>query len=214
MKSYSLKDVKGVPLDRKLDDLFGHKREGFFIELGANNGLSQSNTALLARERGWRGILIEPSPSGYSSCLQHRPDATCIQAACVGPEYGSPFIEGDFNGNLMSSVSGKRLGKRPTTRVPARTLENILDGCQPLPPIDFLSLDTEGYELPILRGLNLKKYRPTYMLIEIYNDDYDAIVSLLKEHEYELLENFSNYNVDEKPDWDGTHNDYLFRLSA
>ena len=44
--------------------------------------------------------------------------------------------------------------------------------------IDFLSLDVEGYELNVLKGLNLNVNRPTYMLIEVYDTDYDNIVNL------------------------------------
>jgi FkbM family methyltransferase len=226
MRSYSLQDVKGKPLDWKLDELFGQKRNGCFIELGANNGLRQSNTAFFARERDWRGVLIEPSPSGFSACLQNRPESRCFHAACVAPDYSSPFVEGDFNGNLMSSVDGKRLdskdkgkdkgkGKdKERIRVPARTLESILDECDSVDTIDLLSLDTEGYELPILRGLNLEKYRPRYMLIELYQWDYEAVLEFLGSHGYTCLGNFSNYNKEEKPDWDGTHNDYLFKLNC
>jgi len=81
---------------------------------------------------------------------------------------------------------------------------------EPGKTIDFLSLDTEGYELNILKGLSLDKYRPRYMLIEIYNKDLNAIVSHLKEFNYTLESNFSNYNYIDNPHWDGTHNDYLF----
>jgi hypothetical protein len=37
-------------------------RRGFFVEVGGNDGISQSNTAYLERYLGWRGLLIEPIP--------------------------------------------------------------------------------------------------------------------------------------------------------
>jgi FkbM family methyltransferase len=209
--SYSLHDASGVPLDWKLDELFNQKQNGFFIELGGNDGITQSNTALLAKERGWKGVLIEPSHSGYVSCTINRPESYCFHAACVSPNYTNEWIEGDFTGHLMSSVNGKRLNSQNRVRVQARTLESILDDCGSISTIDFLSLDTEGYELPILQGLNLKRYRPHYMLIEIYSWDYEKIVDFLKSHDYECLSNFSNYNHTQHPGWDGTHNDYLFK---
>jgi hypothetical protein len=90
-------------------------------------------------------------------------------------------------------------------------LERLLDQyTNPGQIIDLLSLDTEGYELPILRGLNLNKYRPRYMLIEIYAKDFNEIVSFLLSHNYMLHSNFSNYSLATNPHWDGTHNDYLF----
>lgn len=53
----------------------------------------------------------------------------------------------------------------------------------------------------MLKGLNLNKYRPTYLLIEIYNVSFDDIHNHLTEN---------NYNKEDNPGWDGTHNDYLF----
>ena len=73
-----------------------------------------------------------------------------------------------------------------------------------------MSLDTEGYEYNILEGLNLNKYRPKYMLIEIYLKDYIKIYDFLEKHNYKLIKNFTNYNKKTNPHWDGTHNDYLF----
>jgi hypothetical protein len=65
--------------------------------------------------------------------------------------------------------------------------------------------------MEVLKGLNFDKYSPKYMLVEIYNKDMDAICNLLKEKEYELVSNFTNYNPSDNPGWDGTHNDYLFK---
>ena len=109
----------------------------------------------------------------------------------------------------MGSINGNRLRRRNLVKVRAVTLEKILDKyCHT--NIDFLSLDTEGYELEILKGLNLDKYRPKFMLIEIYNKDYNDIVNYLNLQNYKLHSNFTNYNKIDNPGWDGTHNDYLF----
>jgi FkbM family methyltransferase len=210
MKSYSHVDNKGIPLDEKLDKLFHKKENGFYIELGANDGIAQSNTAFFEKCRGWKGVLIEPSFSAFEACQKNRPNSNCFNAACVSQDYKEEYVSGDFNGHLMSSVDGKRLNKSSEiVKVKATTLEKILDEVK-AEKIDFLSLDTEGYELPILKGLNLNKYRPTYLLIEIYNKDYNDLVNYLSENNYKLLENFSNYNHTDNPYWDGTHNDYLF----
>ena len=74
----------------------------------------------------------------------------------------------------------------------------------------MLSLDAEGYEFEILKGINFNKYRPTYMLIEIYKNEYDNIISYLNQYNYEMTENFSNFNNIYNPSWDGTHQDFLF----
>ena len=207
--NYSHCDSKGVPLQNKLNEIF-NKKGGFFIELGANNGLFQSNTAFFEKKMEWSGILIEPSLKGYEECKKNRPNSVCLNYACVSNDYKNDYIEGDFKDNsAMGSIGGKRLRRQNLVKVKAITLEKILDEhCHT--NIDFLSLDTEGYELEILKGLNLNKYRPKFMLIEVYKKDYNDIVNFLNLLNYKLHSNFTNYNKIDNPGWDGTHNDYLF----
>tara|TARA_Y100000590_G_scaffold368256_1_gene428810 strand:+ start:1930 stop:2577 length:648 start_codon:yes stop_codon:yes gene_type:complete len=211
---YSHVDNLGLPLEVKLDHLFDHKENGFFIELGANNGLFQSNTAYFEKVRKWKGILIEPSVVGYNQCIVNRPASICLNCACVSSSYEKEFVWGDFGDNhAMGSIEGKRLKRDTLVKVPSKTLEQILDDLDQTPSIDLLSLDTEGTELDILEGLNLDKYRPYYILVEIYNKDELEITNYLKNKNYELHSNFTNYNKRDNPFWDGTHNDYLFKDS-
>jgi FkbM family methyltransferase len=207
--NYSNCDSKGVPLQDKLNGIF-NKKGGFFIELGANDGLFQSNTAFFEKNMEWSGILIEPSLKGYEECKKNRPKSVCLNCACVSNDYKNDYIEGDFKDNSpMGSICGNRLRRQNLVKVKAVTLEKILDEyCHT--NIDLLSLDTEGYELEILKGLNLNKYRPKFMLIEIYNKDYNEIINFLNVLNYKLHSNFTNYNKMDNPTWDGTHNDYLF----
>jgi len=200
-------------LESKLDYIFDGKENGFFIELGANDGLSASNTAYLEKERGWKGVLIEPSLKGYELCKINRPGSISCNYACVSNDYKEEYIYGDFEFNsLMGSVGGLRTLTNSLTKVRASTLENILTelGLTDHDTIDLLSLDTEGYELNILKGLNLNKYRPSYILVEVYVDQMNSIFSYLEEHQYRLHSNFTNYNHIQNPIWDGTHNDFLF----
>jgi FkbM family methyltransferase len=206
--NYSNIDSKGEYLDSKLNKLI-NKDNGFYIELGANDGLIQSNTALLEFNRGWKGLLIEPSYDKFMECVRNRPNSICYQYACVSNDYKDSMICGDFTGGMMASINGKRTQSTTIVEVHAISLETILDQYPPN-NIDFLSIDTEGYELNVLQGLNLNKYRPNYILIEIYNDQYDSIISYLLNHNYTLHSNFTNYNYVDNPNWDGTHNDYLF----
>ena len=210
MQTFALPDSENIPLDIKLDSII-QKNNGFFIELGANDGIAQSNTAYFEFFRGWKGLLIEPSQEKYEQCCKNRPNSIVKHYACVDNSYQQHHILGDFTGSLMSSVNGSRLNSSNLVSVPTITLERLLDQyVNPCQIIDLLSLDTEGYELPILRGFNLDKYRPRYMLIEIYTKDFNEIVSFLLSHNYILHSNFSNYSLATNPHWDGTHNDYLF----
>jgi len=211
-KSYSHCDNLGSPLDIKLDKLFGGKENGVYIELGANDGSTQSNTAFFNFFRNWSGVLIEPSYKSYELCKQNRPNNIVLNFCCVSNNYEYETIKGDFDSLcLMSSVNGDRkMNSNNLVEVKCITLEKIFDLYLKDKTVDFLSLDTEGYEYNILEGLNLDKNRPKFMLIEVYNRDLEKITNYLSSKNYCLHSNFSNYNMIDNPGWDGTHNDYLF----
>lgn len=210
MTIYSNTNSKGVPFQTILDTIFEHKINGVFIELGAYDGLFQSNTAYLEFARGWTGILIEPSPDEFQKCVQNRPNSHCFSFACVPFSYTNKTIQGDFYHSPMASVNDIRNSKRPMIEVPAKPLSEIISLANLTKTIDLLSVDVEGYELHVLQGLDFSIHRPKYMLIELYVHNFDSIQSYLTEKGYTNIGNISNYNEHDNPGWDGTHNDYLY----
>lgn len=208
--SYSNTDAYNNSLDHILDSIIADdNKDGFFIELGANDGITQSNTAYFEKHKSWKGVLVEPSYNAYQKCKVNRPASACYNYACVSRDCKMDEITGDFNGSLMSSIDGSRLMTQHLVTVKTTTLEKLLDIHKPT-EINLLSLDVEGYELNVLNGLNFEKYKPNFILIEIYNKDYESIVNMLEAQNYTLLGNISNYTTLTNPHWDGTHNDYLF----
>ena len=157
---------------------------GFFVEAGANDGFDQSNTYHLERFRGWRGLLVEPVPELYREALLERPGAQVVNCALVAAEHdGSPVAM--RYGGLMSIVAGAHgseqddrayvapafalgLEEEYTFSVPARTLSSLLDEIG-APAVDLLSLDVEGFEPQVLRGLDLARHAPRYILVEIHD---------------------------------------------
>lgn len=180
-------------IDRKLEKYLTH-RNGFFIEVGANDGFSQSNTYYFEHFRGWTGILIEGVPELYEKCVLERPRAKVFNCALVADDFTEPYITMKY-ANLMSIVKGALKSESADEnhvkkgsqiqenvipyeiKVPARTLTSILDECQ-ANKIDFLSLDVEGFELNVLKGLDFNKYRPKYMLIEArFKEEIEEYIS-------------------------------------
>ena len=194
-------------LDRRLDKYLNQDR-GFFVELGANNGISQSNTAYLERYRQWSGILIEPIPRLFRECRRNRPKAVHFNCACVDPDTATQEIVGMMDCNLMSVVSGA-LGEKEATwiasgeqvqniraqpvRVPCRTLSSILEECGN-PAVDLLSLDVEGYETSVLQGLDLSRHRPRYILVEVVITPLVELTRHLGEH-YDYVAHLSQTDV-------------------
>ncbi len=175
---YSMTAPYGI--DKQLEAYL--PQSGFFIEVGANDGVSESNTYYLERIKGWKGILIEPIPQLYQECVKARPNSQIFNCALVSSDYLEPTVVMEYR-HLMSLVKGalgnsevdaKHLAvakqyhnlKPYEIKVPARTMTSILDECK-ITEIDFFSLDVEGFEVKVLKGLNFNKYRPKFILIEM-----------------------------------------------
>ena len=169
-------------MDRQLDAIID-RDAGFFVEAGGHDGYTQSNTYYLERFRGWRGILVEPMPEMAGEARRNRPGARLFRCALVPPELEGTEVEMEF-GDLYTSVRGARegvdtwiqgglvLGWRDhrVERVPGRTLSSLLDEAR-VDAVDLLSLDVEGYEEPVLRGLDLARHAPAWILVEMHDID-------------------------------------------
>ena len=195
-------------IDLKLERYLSYKG-GFFIEAGANDGFAQSNTYYFEKLRGWTGILIEPIPALYKKCVKERSNSIVFNCALVPRDYEGQSVTMLYS-NLMSLVRGARKSDAMDFKhakrgveiqrdidtyeitVPARTLTSILDevGVQ---EIDLLSLDVEGYELNVLRGLDMNRYRPKYMLVETnFRDEIEEYLSIFG---YEAIDTLSPHDV-------------------
>lgn len=168
-------------LDAKLGRYLA-KRNGFFIEAGANDGFTQSNTYYLERFLGWQGILVEGIPELFEKARRRRPCSRVFNCALGPVEQEGNEVEMVY-GNLMSLVKGAMGNDEADSqhisyakqhdsasgsyniKVPVRTLTSILDECE-VSRIDFLSLDVEGFEGPVLRGIDFKRHRPEFICIE------------------------------------------------
>ena len=102
--TYSYVDHRGVPLDHMLVELL-NREHGTFIEVGAVDGLFQSNTKLLEEQYGWTGILVEPSANLFEQLCKNRPYSHSFQCALGSLEENDTYAYGDFDGHPMSSLT-------------------------------------------------------------------------------------------------------------
>lgn len=196
-------------LDRKLERYLDFDG-GYFVEAGANDGFNQSNTYYFERLRDWRGVLIEADPRLCARCRRRRPRAITVHAALVGSDFAGSTIALHQAG-LMSVVEGAQspdaLARHlvlaanfdqfvagRTVNVPAMTLDAVLHAAGAPKQFDLLSLDVEGYEPAVLRGLDLRAWQPRFICIEVRSrpvvaellaPHYDEVETLHRQVEYE-----------------------------
>ena len=146
-----------VGQDEWVDNTLKHKRNGFFIELGAVNGLLLSNTLFFEKYRNWNGICIEPNPANAVSLLRNR---NClISDYCISDvdnEYVDFALAGVYSGVL--ETSGDLTKKTNIIKVKTKTLGTLLKMYKAPKRIDYLSLDVEGHEYTILHKFPFHKY--------------------------------------------------------
>ncbi len=142
------------------------KRNGFFVELGATDGVSLSNTYLLEKGFSWRGILAEPCRAWHKRLLANR--CASIETRCVWRESGSIMsfkeVEEFAELSTLSSFSSVDFHERrrqggKTYDVETISLNDLLEGHNAPAHMDYLSIDTEGSELDILGHFDFDNYR-------------------------------------------------------
>ena len=169
----------------------GIKRPGFFVEFGATNGLTLSNTHLLENEFGWNGILCEPARGWHRDLSRNR--KAIIDKRCVYSKSGLmlPFLE-TVNAELSTINGFGELDEHSVARTGASTYDvetvsllDLLKFHNAPRYIDFLSVDTEGSEFEILSAFDFNLYQFGAVTVEHnYTPARKKVVELLSSKGY------------------------------
>ena len=160
-------------MDRLLEDIVDDE-PGVFVEAGAHDGYTQSNTYYLERFLGWQGLLVEAVPELFEKARARRRRSIVTHAALVGPERNGTETMVHF-GDLASTLGDPRhaagglnnAGRNAyEVSVPGRTLSALIDEAALGRP-DLIVLDVEGHELDVLRGLDLARHGPEFLMVEM-----------------------------------------------
>lgn len=169
------------------------KRDGYFVEFGATNGVLLSNTWVLEKKYGWRGILCEPNPRFFEELKQNR--AVSVGKDCVGPVTGEQIqfvfanaYGGDLQYALTDGHAAKRQAYRDNGQVGLLTtisLEDLLLKYDAPRVIDYLSIDTEGSEFAILEKFPFDQWDIRLITVEHnYTEQRAKIAALLAANGY------------------------------
>ena len=151
------------------------QRPGVFVEAGANDGFTWSNTYYLERWVGWHGVLVEGIPELAAECEKLRTRSQVFNCALVAADHPASTVTMTYAdlGSLISHSEPElesRLDgiekQRYEIEVPARTLGAVLDEAGIERP-DFICLDLEGHEPSAIRGMDLERQGADWMLVEV-----------------------------------------------
>jgi len=141
-----------------------------YLDIGAHHPTLLSNTALF-HLLGAHGMNIEPDPHLFAAFCRERPRDLNLNCA-LGAEAGTLTLYRLANPalNTLSETEARRVADEEripvvgTVAVQVETLTTVLDRHAFHP--DFLTIDTEGHDLPILQSLDWARYRPAILCVE------------------------------------------------
>ena len=144
--------------DKWVHSIIGDKRNGYFIELGACDGLYFSNTLFFERELGWNGICIEPNDNYLPALKRNRKSNICNDLVYSEEGRTLEFALCSGSSGIVDENIGPFTNKTHTVQKTTTTLGKILERFNAPSTIDYLSLDVEGQEYTILSTFPFDKY--------------------------------------------------------
>jgi FkbM family methyltransferase len=157
---------------------FQHAKEGYFVDVGAHDGVWISNTIELERRYNWTGVLVEADERFEESLLKNRKAKVariCLDAEPGFVEFYRPATRDGRGGIVADDTDArpKQLAKRQEeglmldlVRLPAITIDELFSSYSVPAVVDYMSMDVEGAEYRIFQGFNFQKYRMKAMTIE------------------------------------------------
>ena len=166
------------------------KRNGFFVEFGSTNGFDLSNSYLLEKDFGWKGILCEPVSVWKEDLIKNR--HSILDFRCVWKTSGE-FLdlivpsEPEFS-KISILKNQKNLKVKQLEKVETISLIDLLKTHNAPRNIDYLSIDTEGSEYEILKAFDFSKYRISIITSEHnFSNEREKIFKLLNKNGYQRV---------------------------
>jgi FkbM family methyltransferase len=155
-----------------------------YIDIGAHDPIADNNTYLLYRH-GCRGVLVEPNPVYAKKLRATRPEDIVIEAG-IGPDLEDTLadyfiLKGDGQLNTFSKDQVDEIVAKygpnvvaGVTKVRLINVNKVMAEHFPKGGPDFVSVDTEGLDLDILRSLDTSRFRPKIVCAETLEVDGGA----------------------------------------
>lgn len=168
--------------DKYLDQLFKKKTKGVFVDIGAHDGTTFSNSYFFEKERNWTGVCVEPIPEIFKKLDEVR---NCIKVnGCISQKVGSEkflrvkgeFVDTEMLSGLVEDYDPRHLdridreinqygGSKEEIEVACYDINKILKDNQ-INQVDFFTIDTEGNELNILKTIHFNEFDFDVFIVE------------------------------------------------
>ena len=174
-------------LDKKMLEFINYEN-GYFIECGANDGVDQSNTWYFEKNLNWSGILIEPLNKQFQELKKNRSKKNKFYNLALSSSEAVRSLIIQDNGLVSKTFIHNKKIKHNSNTVNSTTLTKILDEVSAPNLVDFFSLDVEGFEDHVIKGINFDKYNFKFFLIETKNEE---VINFLINKNYVLIKKLS-----------------------
>lgn len=188
-------------IDKELINILEKKKDGFFLEVGAFNGISESVSLRFETELNWKGILIEPNPIHFKFLKKNRGKNICLNYICLNQKNlnqkiyiknlnqmsylvseNDSFGLNDYPINRINALAKKSMsGDFDNFLCEIQTLKNIFD-VQKIKKINLAIIDVEGSEIDLLDGIDFNKVDIDLFCIETYN--FKRLDAFMKKRDY------------------------------
>ena len=197
---------------------YNNKQNGYFIEIGASDGISLSNTYILEKNYGWSGICVEPIPTEFLKLQQNRSCLCYDYAVYSTSNLLLPFAVKNFNmcSGLVNTMDNEVVindviynrsvnhDLNEIINVKTISFSDLLKKSDAPKFIEYLSIDTEGSELEILSSIDFNTYK--FGMIDVEHNFVEPRRSKIRE----LLEK-NNYIYNKENQFD---DNYIYNTDA
>lgn len=182
--------------------IFRGMENGFFIDIGAHDGITFSNSYFFEKYKNWNGICIEPLPEVYKILEKNR-NCICIEGAVSTADGYQEFlhVQGKSTTEMLSGLLNK-YDARDKERIDQEikqsranskvilvktfTMQSILD-LYNVTEIDLCSIDTEGAERAVIQSIDFNKVKIECIVAE-NNYGEKSVEQYLKLQGFRLVE--------------------------
>ncbi len=176
--------------ERIIRDFFRDRRNGVFLDVGANHYQRNNLTYFLETSLGWSGVAVDAQQEYADGFRQHRPRTKffTVFVSDVSDATANLYIPESVpvEASADRSFAVKADTKVTTREVPTITLNDLLAKVG-LTQVDFMSMDIELGEPKALRGFDIEKFRPSLVCIEGHPEVRQAILNYFQQHGYVLV---------------------------